>query len=110
MTNKEIWLTNNGFSIDGHIYCVGGGNTYLIKDELKQCGFRFNKKIGWYSSKILPIPANYKLFHFTFDELFIWDEKYNRAFPFYNIKEIIFQKIETDTNSKDKIENRNDFK
>ena len=38
---KEVWLQTNGFSADGVTYIVIG-DSYSIKDELKEAGFHFN--------------------------------------------------------------------
>ena len=38
---KAIWLQTNGFSEDGKTYIVTG-DSYSIKDQLKEAGFRFN--------------------------------------------------------------------
>lgn len=84
---KEQWMIKNHLA--EKIYIVGGGNTYLIKDILKKEGFRYSKLWGWYSCDILPIPAHYKLYCFAFDDLYQWEEKHNKAFPYYEIYEKI---------------------
>lgn len=84
---KEMWMEKNRLGND--IYIVSGGNTYLIKDTLKATGFRYSKLWGWYSSEVLPVPAPYKLYHYTFDELYQWDENHQRAFPYYEMYEEI---------------------
>ena len=97
---KQEWMQNN--RLGEHIYIVGGGKTYPIKETLKANGFRYSKLWGWYSCEILPIPAPYKLYHYTFDELYQWDEKYKRAFPYYEvyeeIKNIIYINKEREVN------------
>ena len=89
MTNKQKWLIQNGFSSNGIIYLVGGGNTYKIKDYLKSLGFRFSSQLGWYSDTLKPLPAPYYLVNVAFDDLFKWEEKFNQAFPHPDIKEKI---------------------
>lgn len=93
MNEKTQWLLEHDFSDFGDIYCVGGGNTYLVKDELQDAGFKFSKLFGWHSGKQLPIPAGYKLIHFTFDELYEWDYERHRAFPYENIQTKILERI-----------------
>ena len=44
---KEEWLKKNGFSEDGVTYVITGGNTYEVKDILKQNNCVFNKLLGW---------------------------------------------------------------
>lgn len=87
MQDKINFMVSKGFSSQGDIYCVGGGNTYLIKDRLKELGFRFSDMFGWYSDTKLPVPAPYQLFHFTFDELFQWEEHHGRGFPYSDTKQ-----------------------
>ena len=36
MNEKLIWMLENGFSEEGNLYIVYGGNTYKIKEELKE--------------------------------------------------------------------------
>lgn len=55
-----------GFSEDGDAYVVLG-NTYPIKDELKNLGCRFNYTLGWYSANEL---EDYDTLHITADECF----------------------------------------
>lgn len=86
--NKETWMSLNGFDSED-IYIVGGGNTYDIKDELKQNGFRYNSVLGWYSCDLKPIPAGYSLTHFTFDELYKWEPQFQKAFIYEDTKEKI---------------------
>lgn len=97
---KQEWMQSN--RLGEHIYIVGGGKTYPIKETLKASGFRYSKLWGWYSCEILPVPAPYKLYHYTFDELYQWDEKYQRAFPYYEvyeeIKNIIYINKEREVN------------
>lgn len=79
---KEDFMTAMGFSKDGDVYIVGGGNTYIIKEELKQLGFKFSYVLGWHSVTKREVPAPYQLFHFTFDELYKWEPQFNKAFPY----------------------------
>lgn len=49
---KEEWFKRNGFSkVDGGYvtYVVTGGNTYEIKERLKQNDCVYNKLLGWHS-------------------------------------------------------------
>ena len=82
MNSKQDYMTQIGFSKDGDIYIVGGGNTYVIKEQLKQLGFKFSYTFGWYSNVKREVPASYQLFHFTFDSLYKWEEQFNKAFPY----------------------------
>lgn len=44
---NKTWLEREGFNADGVTYVVLG-NTYLIKDELKAKGAKFNDMLGWH--------------------------------------------------------------
>ena len=44
---KAIWLETHGFAADGSSYIVTG-DTYSIKDELKDAGFRFDPILLWH--------------------------------------------------------------
>lgn len=58
-----------GFSEDGDAYVVLG-NTYPIKDELKNLGCRFNNILGWYSANDLD---GYDTLRITANECFTKD-------------------------------------
>lgn len=93
MNEKLIWMLENGFSEEEDLYIVYGGNTYKIKEELKEKGYKFSPLFGWHSSSNIPISAPYKILHLTFNELYKWEDKFHKAFPIENIKTIINQKI-----------------
>ena len=44
---KAEWLKNHGWSADGHAYLFLG-NTFEIKEKLKDLGAHFNYTMGWY--------------------------------------------------------------
>lgn len=71
--NKTAKLQELGYDSENPtVYVVAGGNTYAIKDELKNAGFRFTKALGWYCTHEAPIPADYCLLTFAFDDLYTW--------------------------------------
>lgn len=47
--NKEVWLETNGFSKDGYTYIVTG-DSYSIKDQLKENGFKYDSVLKWHRS------------------------------------------------------------
>jgi hypothetical protein len=63
--NRQFFALR-GFSEDGDVYVVLG-NTYPIKDELKNLGCRFNNILGWYSANEL---EDYDTLRITADECF----------------------------------------
>lgn len=103
MDNKSLWMHEQGFSKDGKIYCVAGGNTFLIKDVLKDYGFQYSPRFGWYCREEKQVPAPYYLVSFTFDELFLWEPQYQRAFPYSDIDQKIKNKLYINK------ENKNNF-
>ena len=53
---QKLWLKKEGFNEAGVTYIVMG-DTYSIKDELKEAGFRFNPTLLWHAAEI---PAGYE--------------------------------------------------
>ena len=45
--NKAAWLKNNNFSKDGYTYIVTG-DSYSIKDQLKENGFKYDLVLKWH--------------------------------------------------------------
>ena len=50
------WLRRNGFNSEGYTYIVCG-ETYSIKEQLKDAGFRYDPILMWHQSEV---PADYK--------------------------------------------------
>ena len=48
--NSEKWLEKNGFTPDGKTYIYAGNDSYNIKEELKQAGFRFDSMLLWHKA------------------------------------------------------------
>ena len=48
---KAVWLETHGFAEDGSSYIITG-ETYSIKDELKEAGFRFDPVLLWHRASI----------------------------------------------------------
>lgn len=74
--NKKIWMDKYGFG--EYIFAVAGGNTYAIKDQLKEAGARFYQGIGWFFNEStvpaeLDIPEGYFLYEAKFDSMFTWN-------------------------------------
>ena len=44
---NAIWLKEHGFDADGNVWIVLG-NTYIIRDQLRELGCQFNSIIGWH--------------------------------------------------------------
>ena len=50
-TKRKEWLEKNGFSEDGYTYVIKG-ESYSIKDELKEHGFIFSPILLWHKATI----------------------------------------------------------
>jgi len=53
---KAAWLEKNGFDAEGYTYILIGLDTYAIKEELKEKGYKYNSFLRWHS----PSPAGYE--------------------------------------------------
>jgi hypothetical protein len=77
---KAEWFEANGFSEDGVTYLVLG-NSYPIKDELKDNGFKFSPLLRWHNENCnYKLPENCNYISLSFYDLFTWDESTNSAF------------------------------
>lgn len=70
---KAKWLGTNGFSIDGKTYCVLG-NTYSIKDQLKNAGFKYSPLLNWHGAEQIELPEEFKYVQVSFDDLYQWND------------------------------------
>ena len=49
------------------------GDTYAIKDSLKDAGYKFNRELGWHGPDCLnDLPEGYELYQIGFDEVYEW--------------------------------------
>ena len=48
--NRIKWLDENGFNADEVTYIYAGADSYQIKDELKEAGFRFSSTLEWHKA------------------------------------------------------------
>lgn len=93
---KTEWLEANGFSEYGVTYLVLG-NSYPIKDKLKEAGFKFSTLLRWHCGNCdfeLPESCHYK--ELRYEDIFIWSEEDNVTF----MKEGAREKIEEIFNPK----------
>ena len=71
--NRKALLAEWGYDPENPlIWLVGGGNTYEIKDQLKELGCKFNPAFGWYSTQPVDIPAGYGMTNIKFDDAYTW--------------------------------------
>lgn len=74
MTKNE-WLKTNGFSQNGVTYIVIG-NSYKIKDELKDAGFKFSPLLRWHcEDNVYLLPPECEYYTLRYEDIFTWNEE-----------------------------------
>ena len=48
---RNTWLKTNGFDVEGYTYILVGLDSYAIKDELKEAGWKYNSFIRWHNAE-----------------------------------------------------------
>lgn len=87
--NKAEWLEKNGFDPkDPAIYAVVG-NTYEIKEVLKERGGRYTPAFNWYFTKETEVPEGYYLAKIPFDTVYTWYPQTKYASIKEEISEIV---------------------
>ena len=81
------FYAKNGFSEEGVTF-IALGNTYDIKDDLKQAGYKFNPELGWHGAD----PAGFNAIPISFVDLYSWDDAMARAFFLPNAAAIVTEK------------------
>lgn len=77
---KGEWLRYNGFSVKGVTYLVLG-NSYSIKDALKNAGFKFSPLLRWHAETgDFKLPETCSYYILNYDEVFEWDEETGTSF------------------------------
>lgn len=72
--NKAAKLADFGYNPENpQVYLVVGENSFFIKDQLKESGFRFDRALGWYNTHPEQVPTGYSLTAVPFDNLFDWN-------------------------------------
>lgn len=73
MENQKALLTKWGYDAENPlIWLVGGGNTYDIKDQLKEQGCKFMPAFGWYNTHAFEVPTGYGLASISFYDVYTW--------------------------------------
>ena len=94
MGTKVEWFIKNGFNKDGNTYCVTGGNTYAIKEILKQNKYKFSRLLNWHAAAAMELPRGYSHVVINFYDIYKWDEESNMAFLFPDAETIVKSKLE----------------
>lgn len=74
MRKRQIeWPLKNGFDEDLNTWIFVKGDTFAIKDSLKEIGYKFNKELGWHGTECLEdLPEGYEIFQIGFNEAYEW--------------------------------------
>lgn len=82
-----------GFGEDEKAYLVYGDDTFVIKDELKRLGARFDPTLKWFFANEVALPAGYKLCEMSFDELYTYNPQTKWAEFKEDAKAIVSKRI-----------------
>lgn len=74
------WWSENGFNADGVTFCIIG-NSYSIKDKLKEYGYCYHPTLGWHGKDTLSLPFAYQIIPISFSESFVWNLTTEKADP-----------------------------
>lgn len=86
--NKLAWFEKNAFNKDGVTYVVTG-NTYEIKNALKEKGCRFDMVLKWHSAEKFDLPADYQWVEIPFDKIMEWNAIRKEANYFESAKSYV---------------------
>lgn len=76
LKKQKEWPQRNGFDEMGNTWIFVKGNTYAIKDSLKESGYKFNKQLGWHGAECLnDLPEGYEICQISFSEVYEWPFK-----------------------------------
>ena len=71
---KAEWLEANGFNSKGETFILVG-NTYSIKNELKEKGWKFNRILKWHGGSPLNEYPQFPIITIKFEQIAEWDEQ-----------------------------------
>ena len=73
LKKQHEWPARHGFDEAGMTWIFVKGDTYAIKDTLKDVGYKFDKQLGWHGAECLnDLPEGYELFQIGFSEVYEW--------------------------------------
>lgn len=73
LKRQHEWPARHGFDEAGMTWIFVKGDTYAIKDSLKDIGYKFDKQLGWHGAECLnDLPEGYELFQIGFSEVYEW--------------------------------------
>ena len=89
LKRQDEWPARNGFGEDGMTWIFVKGDTYSIKDVLKDAGYKFNRQLGWHGSECLnDLPEGYEIYQIGFNEVYEWPSEFASEPEFVGAKVI----------------------
>lgn len=68
------WPQKNGFDESGNTWIFVKGDTYAVKDSLKENGYKFDKALGWHGVECLEdLPEGYEICQVGFHEVYSFE-------------------------------------
>lgn len=69
------WLEWNGFDTEGNTYLIYG-NTYPIKDKLKEAGCKFSQELGWHGPAAVNVPEDCYIERIHWSDVYTWNKDF----------------------------------
>lgn len=92
---KARWYGANGFSEEGKTYCIVG-DTFSIKDNLKNAGFKYSTLLNWHGTEKIELPDGYKYIEVPFEKVFQWNDYTHTAIQLPEASEYMKKLFNTD--------------
>lgn len=72
------WPQKNGFDDNGKTWVFIKGDTYCIKESLKEKGFKFNYQLGWHGAQDIEeeLPEGYEIRQIDFNDVYSFNYDY----------------------------------
>lgn len=87
--NKNALLAKFGFDVENPMVYLVSGNTFEIKDWIKERGGRYNPALNWYfTNNTNELPEGYEYIAVPFDSLYDWFPRVKRIELKDNAKEV----------------------
>lgn len=67
------WLKQNGFDTEGNTYLIYG-NTYPIKDKLKEAGCKFSQELKWHGPAAVDVPEDCYVEKIHWSDVYSWNQ------------------------------------
>lgn len=91
--NKLECAKKLGFNDNLITYMVVGGNTYEIKDDLREHGAKFNSILNWHMPYQITLPEGYSFCEISFDEVYDFKPLAKSAEMKIDAKQIVEDKL-----------------